>query len=191
MNIERKTCTFLSAISSLYQHTLPLLSQQINLEWELLQVPSSSGNNRCRTHCPECYTSLETGENCSVRRRTAKELKLSSFKLRSVDRNEKVVLGKRNTSYWTIPCRICGILFIDLSAKKRMRKRKYHLLGKNRKYLGLSKKAKRTQSKKNRAKMARIERTKRKLITKRSLQNSQMKGKTLEDFLIECNLKVD
>ena len=194
---EATTIRFLSELSSLYKDSLPVLSRHLNLDFELILDSPSYTQSRCKTHCPHCYVSFVPGINCSVRSRSSKQLKAlqRSLRIQSVSGygNKHIVFGKRTRTYWTIRCRKCNVIFVDFSqrlALKSSRRRKGKFRGKFSK-LTLGDKFKTKVSRKKRAKNAKIEKTKKKLLEKQNLQSLMPKPKTLKDFLIDCDVKLD
>ena len=194
---EAKTMRFLTKLSLLYKDSLPIFSRHLNLDSELLLDTPTYSRSRCTKHCQHCYVSLDPGVNCSVRSRSSKQLKAlqKNLILYSVSGygQKHIVFGKRNRSFWTIRCRECKALFVDFSQRlfsKHNRQGKGKMRGKLSK-LNLSDKSKAKVSRKKRAKNANIEKTKRKMKEKQNLQALMPKPKSLKDFLIACDVKID
>ena len=193
---EAKTIGFLSKLSLLYRNSLPQLSRHLNLDYDLILDAPTYTQNRCKSHCPNCHVSFDPGINYSVRSRSSKQLQALQKKLivQSVSGYSKhIVFGKRMGSYWTIRCRECSVLFVDLSQRlvpKRSQLRKGKVRGKFSK-LSLGDKFIPKVSRKKRAKNAKIEKTREKILEKQNLQNQVSKPKSLKDFLIDCNVKIE
>ena len=184
---EAKTIRFLTKLSLLYKDSLPIFSRHLNLDSELLLDTPTYSRSRCTKHCQHCYVSLDPGVNCSVRSRSSKQLKAlqKNLILYSVSGygQKHIVFGKRNRSFWTIRCRECKALFVDFSQR---------LFSKhNRRGKGKMDKSKAKVSRKKRAKNANIEKTKKRMKEKQNLQALMPKPKSLKDFLIACDVKID
>ena len=191
---ETKTLKFLSKVSSFYKDTLPQLSRRINLDRELILDTDTYTKDRCKRHCPKCYTLFVAGVNYSVRLRSLKLLRTlqKKLKIESVSGygNNRIVFSRRRFSYWTIQCRICKVLFVDFSHKK-LRKGPNRIKMKQKfSKLSLATESKQKISRKKRAKKAKIQKTKMKFIEKRNLKSIQPKPMLLKDFLIDCDVKI-
>ena len=191
---ETNTLKFLSKVSSFYKDTLPQLSRQINLDRELVLDTDTYTKDRCKKHCPRCYTLFVAGVNYSVRIRSLKQLGIlrKKLKIESVTGygNNKIVFSRRRLSYWTILCRVCKVLFVDFSHRKRRRGPNRMKMKQRFSKLSLATETKRKLSRKKRAKKAKIKKTKMRFIEKRDLQYNQPKPMSLTDFLIDCDVKL-
>ncbi|KAI6649759.1 hypothetical protein LOD99_6548 [Oopsacas minuta] len=194
---EANTINFLSNISSHYKDILPQLSRHINLDSELILDTNTYTKNRCKTHCPHCYTLFVPGINYSIRTRTLKKLRIiqKMVRIESVTGygNSNIMFSRRRLSYWTILCRTCKTLFVDFSYKLVPKKsRKQRGISIKGKFSKLSLETKLTQklSRKKRIKNAKIQKTKMKILEKRKFQSIQPKPVSLKDFLIDCDIKL-
>ena len=191
---ETKTLKFLSKVSSFYKDTLPHLSRRINLDSELILDTDNYTKDRCKKHCPRCYTLFVAGVNYTVRVRSLKQLRVLQKKLRveSVTGygNNKIVFSRRRLSYWTIQCSVCKVLFVDFSHKKKRKGLQGIRIKQKFSKLSLATESKRKLSRKKRAKKAKIQKTKMKFIEKRNLQSNQPKPVSLKDFLMDCDVKI-